>query len=233
MRAEKIAARTAAPAPSHQSNSFDTLRLIGALLVLTGHSFHLMAIPAPRIFGIAIHTLGLDIFFAISGFLVTHSYLQDTRTGAYLAKRSLRIFPGLIASLAVLALAVGPFVTTLPLLDYFRDRHVALFILQNAALHYDDWLPGWYEFPPFNGGANGSLWTLPIEFGLYLLVPLVCRILPANRRGAASIVLLLSIAAMWLSACASAPLETHIYHIDLDGALEVVPFFLALRAGSR
>src|ERR1700754_1708381 len=97
--------------------SFDLMRLIAALLVVVSHTFPLSGAPALRIMGVEdLGALGVSIFFVISGYLVSASYLRDPKT--YLAKRLLRIEPALIASLVVTVLLLA-LVTTAPAAEYW------------------------------------------------------------------------------------------------------------------
>ena len=87
--------------------NFDLMRLIAALLVVVSHTFPLAGEPPVRIWGVEdLGALGVSIFFVISGYLVTASYVRDPKS--YLAKRILRIEPGLIASLVVTVVARPP-----------------------------------------------------------------------------------------------------------------------------
>ena len=92
------------------------MRLVAALLVVVSHTFPLAGQAPFRILGVEdLGALGVSIFFVISGFLVTGSYLRDPKT--YLFKRLLRIEPGLIAPLVVTVLLLG-IVTTAPAAAY-------------------------------------------------------------------------------------------------------------------
>src|SRR5579864_4004075 len=107
---------------SARDNNFDVLRLVAAVAVIFSHSFliaegsdahePLISLTGRQsILGLC----GVFIFFTISGFLVTESYERTASPLDYLAKRALRIFPGLFAALTVSALVFGALVTTLPL----------------------------------------------------------------------------------------------------------------------
>lgn len=50
----------------------------------------------------------VDGFFAISGFLITASWVRNPRLREYFVARILRIFPGLWVCLAVVAFVIAP-----------------------------------------------------------------------------------------------------------------------------
>ncbi len=161
-------------------NNFDLLRLLAALSVIFSHAFllaensqdhdPLMILTAGQtILGL----VGVFTFFTISGYLISQSFEQTaSRRAVFLAKRALRIFPGLIACLCVCVFAIGPAVTSLPLAEYFSRPQTYLFLLHNAVLDINfNRLPG-VEFWQGNIGGivNGPLWSLPSEALLYLVL---------------------------------------------------------------
>ncbi len=150
--------------------SFDLMRLVAALLVVVSHTFPLSGQPPLRIWGVEdLGALGVSIFFVISGYLVTASYVRDPKT--YLVKRLLRIEPALIASLIVTVVLLAA-VTTAPMSEYAPKA--ALYVVRNALLYpatYD--LPGVFEGAPVAGVVNGVLWTLRLEFSFYLVLMLI------------------------------------------------------------
>jgi len=97
---------------THQNDNFDALRLLGALSVLVSHQFALTGRPEPALLGIRLGTIGVLIFFAISGFLVTASWSRDPHAPRFLARRALRVWPALavclIGCIAFVALALAP-----------------------------------------------------------------------------------------------------------------------------
>src|SRR6266700_685336 len=110
--------------PARQNN-FDALRLIAAISVIFSHSFLItegtqnnewliLLTGNQSILGLT----GVFVFFAISGFLVTQSFEQTSNPLHFLAKRALRIFPGLFILTLVSAFVLGPLVTALPLGAY-------------------------------------------------------------------------------------------------------------------
>ncbi len=89
-------------------NNFDALRLVAAASVVFSHSFLIaqgtqdhewliLLTGNQSILGLA----GVFVFFAISGFLVTQSFEQTSGASRFLAKRALRIFPGLFMATLV------------------------------------------------------------------------------------------------------------------------------------
>ena len=155
--------------------NFDLMRLIAALLVVVSHTFPLAGEPPFTIRGVEdLGALGVSVFFVISGYLVTASYLRDPKS--YLLKRVLRIEPGLIASLVVTVVLLS-FVTTAPQSEYWREG--ALYVLRNALLYPATYeLPGVFQTVPLAGVVNGVLWTLRLEFTFYVVLFLVRARLP-------------------------------------------------------
>lgn len=149
---------------------FDYLRLIAAILVVAHHA-RVLDGRGPAMIGASLDlgALGVGIFFVISGHLVAASLARAPRLSTFVAKRSLRIFPGLLAALLVTAFVIGPAVTALDASDYLADPDVYGYVLKNLTLYavtYD--LPGVFASVPVAGVVNGSLWTLRLEFTAYL-----------------------------------------------------------------
>lgn len=83
-----------------QHNNFDALRLLGALLVLVSHQFALSGREEPHFFADNSYGhLGVLIFFSISGYLVTASWLKDPHAPRFIARRTLRMAPALCVSI--------------------------------------------------------------------------------------------------------------------------------------
>lgn len=153
----------------HQNN-FNALRLVAAWLVLYGHSFVFMRLPEPLFLSsLIIGPLGLFIFFGVSGYLVSESWDRDPNLWRFLARRFLRIFPGLFVCVTLTVLVLGPIFTTLPLRDYFTHPHTFMYF-DNLWLYTVHSLPGIFPDNRVAGAVNGSLWSLPVEFFLYIMV---------------------------------------------------------------
>ena len=216
---------TTPPSIDHdRRNNFDAVRLLGALLVLVGHAYPLHAVGQnPGVFAFSIETLGLILFFSLSGYLIATSWDRDPRIGAYLAKRSLRIFPALAAVVLLSMLVLGPLVTSLSPVAYFQNPSTWSYAT-NIVLSPVYALPGVFGAIPYPNAVNGSLWSLPPEFACYLVVPLV-GLLPRASRAATFIVL--GVAAGVISSVLSAhAVHIVLYGTDLGQATSVWPFFL-------
>jgi len=192
-----------------RANSFDALRLIGALLVIAGHSYALTNSAAPRLAGIEIHGIGVRLFFAISGFLITASYQRDPSFARFAMRRVSRIMPALIA-VVLLTVAALAFITTADAGTYARGA--GLYVIRNMVLLPYHALPGVFEHNPLSA-VNGSLWTLPVEVFMYALVPLIAR---AFR------IVLLGLALLLLAE----PITFEVFGFGLAGASTLIPYFL-------
>ncbi len=112
---------------------------------------------------------GVAVFFILSGWLISVSWMRDPKPGRFLLKRCLRIFPALAVVILGSAFILGPTFTSLSLKEYFSSPLTWTYLL-NIPLWIHHQLPGVFENNPYPQAINGSLWTLPVEFGLYLSV---------------------------------------------------------------
>ncbi|WP_235879025.1 acyltransferase family protein [Saccharopolyspora karakumensis] len=154
-------------APNH---GFAWIRMIGALLVIYGHSSPLVGSGElfPPEWPVQPDEGVLMGFFALSGFQITESWMRDPHALRFAAKRVLRLWPPMLTVSVGMALIVGPMITTLPLGEYFRAHETWGYIVNNAGLltlRHD--LPGVFEDNPWPDAVNGSLWTLPMELLAY------------------------------------------------------------------
>src|SRR6516162_5061763 len=162
-----------------RQNNFDALRLFAASSVIFSHSFlvaegtqngeWLILLTGNQcILGLT----GVFIFFAISGFLVTQSFEQTPNLLHFFAKRALRIFPGLFVATLVSAFVLGPLVTNLPVGAYLSEPEPYWYVFGNTLLDQTvHELPGvQFVDNPLGLEINGSLWTLRLEFTMYLMI---------------------------------------------------------------
>jgi peptidoglycan/LPS O-acetylase OafA/YrhL len=166
---------------SHERrNNFDVLRLAAASLVLVSHSFVVGGHHEPHVGHFPLGTLGVEIFFAISGFLVAKSWFSQPRLGAFALKRALRIIPALAVTVAALAFVVGPLVSDQSPKAYFGAADTYAYPVDNVAavatggsvrdVSHD--LPGVFATNP-DTSVDRSLWTLPIEAQAYMAIAIL------------------------------------------------------------
>jgi peptidoglycan/LPS O-acetylase OafA/YrhL len=174
-----IGAVVAAPPAGHRANNFDAVRLAVALSVVFSHSFLIAEgseanEPFARITGnqCILGLVGVFVFFVISGYLVTESYIRHPASGRFLLRRMLRIYPGLVVNVLICALLVGPMVSALPIGAYFVSPGLPQFLVETLSLD-----PGPLHLPgvlfadnPVGLLVNGSLWTLRYEVMMYLMI---------------------------------------------------------------
>lgn len=155
---------------NHQeSNQFNFLRIFAAFLVFFGHGYILHGLTPTTVLS---HALGVYIFFAISGYLISMSWDRDPSLYRFFIKRTIRIFPALIVCILLSVIILGPILTTLPIKDYFFNT-ATLIYMKNIFLHISYYLPGVFEHNPVANAVNGSLWSLPVEFMMYILVAII------------------------------------------------------------
>lgn len=162
-----------------RDNNFNLVRIVAASSVLVSHSYALTLgsgdlEPMRRSLGMTPGTMAVDVFFIASGFLVTASLLTRQSVVEFAWARLLRIFPGLLVMLALTVFGMGLLVTDLPARDYVVDAGTWHYLYRCGTLvrgvAYN--LPGVFEHNPYKGTVNGSLWTMPIEIRMYVLLAL-------------------------------------------------------------
>lgn len=153
-----------------KQNNFDFLRFLAATLVIVSHSFPLTGFREIAVLHNTLGGHGVFIFFLISGFLITRSYLASNNVFLFFKARLLRIFPALIVVILLTIFVLGPAVTSIPLDQYFANKSTYQ-MLNNILLHSISYkLPGVFEQNPYKYSVNGSLWTLKYEFTFYIFV---------------------------------------------------------------
>src|SRR5579872_3192180 len=141
----RFAFRSIASYADTPQNNYLLLRFLAALMVIYGHSYaitHLdgqMDLIQRALAFTYSGTVGVDIFFVISGFLVTASYLARRDWFDFMKSRCLRIFPGLIVCMLATVFLLGPVVTSLPAVQYLTNPELYTFLFRDitlASLHF-------------------------------------------------------------------------------------------------
>jgi len=147
--------------------ALDGLRAVAALMVIAYHS------GAPFAGG---GFVGVDVFFVLSGFLITSLLRQEIETGGidygqFLLRRAVRLFPAL-ALLLTVWLIVGPILW--PAEQHVRDAVVTAAYLSNLA-------SALWDAP---GRFLNHTWSLASEQQFYLLWPLLLPLFAKRRNPA-------------------------------------------------
>lgn len=174
-----------------RENNFNAIRLLAALAVIVSHAFPLSSGQEDPFTLVtrgqmSLGALSVDVFFVISGFLITQSYLRSRNGWTFARSRALRIFPALIVATTICAFVIGPLATRLPLPSYLSNGETYNFFL-TIALHDSSlrYLPGVFDHNIYANVVNGSVWTLEAEVLCYAATGLlgIVRLLRAEVAG--------------------------------------------------
>lgn len=186
-------------------NNLHLIRMVAASMVLVSHSFPLatgdsQSEPLRQWLGMTPGTIAVDLFFVISGLLVTQSLERRGSVQSFVRARLARIWPGLIVALLLTVLVLGIVMTSLSISDYLGHRQTWKYLLQNLGVIYraEYVLPGVFDTNLYPRAVNGSLWTLRWEvysYGLLLLLWLLGRQWLRWRQAASGAVFL------WIVSC--------------------------------
>jgi peptidoglycan/LPS O-acetylase OafA/YrhL len=183
------------PRGSESIAELDGLRALAILFVLFRHGVRPFWEESARLFplagwdaGIPLINgwVGVDLFFVLSGFLITHHICgryrrQDGRIDFrdYLWRRILRIIPAYYAVLLIVAFGLVP---------YFEiDSRVMGFRIGYHLLFLQDYLPS---------NILTTFWSLGVEEKFYLLSPLLLALVFRLRRPAHQYAAILGLAAL-------------------------------------
>lgn len=163
-----------------ERNNFLLIRLVAASLVIYGHSFAFSKPDGSNEFFshflgyMYAGDVGVNIFFVVSGFLVTASYAHTRNLKRFAASRLIRIYPALLAFILLTAFVVGPQITPLSLTEYFSSKTLHSYVFYNLTFaNYFGDLPVDFVGSRFPHTVAGVLWTIVIEVRLYLLIGLM------------------------------------------------------------
>lgn len=163
--------------------------------------------------------LGVDLFFILSGFILTHVHLYDDRILLYLQKRLARIYPVHLVTLIGLAamVAVGSALGFHPDVpeQFSRAGFVShLFLLQ-----------AWWPQP---STWNYPSWSVSCEWFVYLLFPVLVLAVRQLRSGLAIGLALVAVSSVFIW------IFTTLFTIDVDnnsGAVSLSRVFFEFLLG--
>ena len=153
---------------------FDGVRAIAVLLVIWSHIGILHAIPGG--FKPKGGFLGVDVFFVLSGFLITALLLGEqgvagrVRFAAFYRRRALRLLPVIFAFLTA-HVVFTQYVLHTP-------AKVERESIPAAVLFFTNWRAVYSQLPV----AFGHLWSLAVEEQFYIVWPFVMTLLSARAR---------------------------------------------------
>ncbi|MDB6452836.1 acyltransferase family protein [Falsirhodobacter sp. 20TX0035] len=196
-----------------RDNNLNLLRMIAATAVLVSHAVPITLGPEvgdppgelellealerlEALVGMSLGGIAVLVFFILSGFLIAASATRgDGRT--FLVSRALRLLPGLVVSVLVVAFGLGLLVTELPAGVYLTHPEVYEFVLRNSLLLHPSYtLPGVFEDLPWPT-VEGSIWTLRYEAFCYAGV-FLAALAGLVRPSAGAVLALAVIVAFWL-----------------------------------
>lgn len=163
------------PRPLPMPNNMGLVRYVMAFAVVIAHFDYL---GGYRLYFPLSSYDGVGGFFALSGFLIYGSYLRSPSVGRYLISRAKRLLPAYFITVIFFACLLSLFSTLTPG-SYFTSSGFWAYLAANLSflnfLHPS--LPGVFGSLP----VNGSLWTMIIEWSLYLTPPLVVWLISRLR----------------------------------------------------
>ncbi|HET7409345.1 MAG TPA: acyltransferase family protein, partial [Paracoccaceae bacterium] len=121
-----------------RDNNFNLLRMLAATGVLVSHAYPISRGPGVEqplesiLGGIALGTICVYVFFAISGFFIAQSFERSATLGGFLRARALRLFPALALVLCTTVLVAGLWLTAAPARIYWAA--VPEYLVHNITL---------------------------------------------------------------------------------------------------
>lgn len=167
-----------------ETNNFDFLRFYFAFVVVIAHLIKISNADVLKPFAFYFNTyFSITGFFIISGFLITKSFLRNTSLFVYFKKRAARLLPAYLLVIFLCALFLS-FTSTYSFSEYFSSPQLYKYLAANLGFlnFIQPCLPGVFEKEGMMCAVNGALWTLKIEVGFYILVPVLIYLLGKLRK---------------------------------------------------
>ena len=162
-------------------NSLNAIGLLLAAIVIVSHSWWLGGYgPEPDPGGVKLGSWAVLGFFGISGYLISRSRVQAATSTSFFRARVLRIFPGLVVCVAVVAFVFAPLTAALAG-NSFPLGGAAIFFVTNLSAGAPGvavaGIPGTLDGVHDPGAWNGPLWTLFWEIVCYAVVGVILGVL--------------------------------------------------------
>lgn len=158
-----------------RDNALNMLRLVLASLVVFSH-VHILSGTGDGVMWEGQHLGSWAVvgFFTISGFLITGARCRS-KAGTYLINRVVRIFPGYLLVLVLVAFGLAPIAQVVEhgsLDGYFSTPVTPVqYIWVNSLLTMGSYSIGeTLTTSPYGTAWNGSLWSLYYEFMCYIVI---------------------------------------------------------------
>ncbi|WP_213735620.1 acyltransferase family protein [Bradyrhizobium sp. dw_411] len=192
----------------------DGLRAIAVLLVVGFHAFP-EAVPGGFI--------GVDIFFVISGFLITGIIARELGQQhfgllAFYARRIRRIFPALIVVLGVTLVLGWLWLLPQAYAQLSSDVFASAAFVSNIAL----WLQSGYFDIESSRKPLLHLWSLGIEEQFYLFWPLILMLAARLRLSLLAVASLIAIASLALNVALIGPDPVATFYLPFTRAWELL-----------
>ncbi|PTT15955.1 acyltransferase [Flavobacterium sp. HMWF030] len=175
----------------NNKNCFDFLRFFFAANVLLAHLSELSQNNELHFLSqISNAVIGIKGFFVISGFLVAKSYVNTLSIKDYFVKRAKRILPAYVVVI-LFSVFILSFFSTEKLSGYFANIDTYKYVVWNLLFlnFIHPCLPGLFE-SNLLCAVNGALWTLKIEIGFYLVLPLIFYGIKKTKKASLILVIL-------------------------------------------
>lgn len=164
-------------------NCFDFLRFFFAFNILLAHLCELSQSKSLLFLSYFSNSLiAVKGFFIMSGFLVAKSFTNSASLKEYFIKRSKRILPAYIFIVLFSTIFFSLF-SRYDFSEYFSDLDTYQYLGWNLLflnfLH--PCLPGLFD-QNMICAVNGALWTLKVEVGFYIVLPLIFYIVKTLQK---------------------------------------------------
>jgi len=157
---------------STRNNALNFVRLVLAGLVIASHTWPIGGFgPDPTLGDLTLGSWAVAGFFAISGYLITGSRMNLSLRD-YAQRRGLRIYPGFWVCLVVVAFVFAPMAAWRAGVPFELSSAVHFAWSNSSAVLSQMRIGGELARLPYANVWNGSLWTLQVELGCYLLMGL-------------------------------------------------------------